>query len=192
MHPIALRRLLPVLALLAVVVLLFLHALDRRVVASRATTLMRHPAASDPIIETHSLPLPVGVISVLALPGLLPLGLLGVSPASPALHSPIYLTGIAVITGVAWYLVGRWIDKRRGLLDYSTYPPRFYFLNWILLIMWIVAASTIAAVLVDIDFLGEMRWMAFGVIVWGAFVGVIFASRIRDSHREPSQQRVTN
>ncbi len=186
------RRLLPAVVLLAIAMLLCLHELDSRVVASRAMVLMRQPSTNDPIIESHAMPLPLGVISLLATPGLLPIGLLGISPGSPVLRSPAYLAGMVPVTAIAWYLVGRWIDKRRGLLKRTAYAPRFYFLNWILLILWIVAVCTITAVLVDIDFLGEMRWMALGVILWGAFVGLVFAYRIRDCHREPLRETVTN
>lgn len=187
MQTIGLRRLLPAFAFLAIASLLLVQALDDRVVARRAPRMFMQDstmATSDPIIEGHDVPVPIGVASLLALPGLLPFGLLGISPSSSNLRNPFYLSIIVLLTAAAWYLAGRWVDRR---LDFPRGRPidrnRFPVLNWVYLIVWIAAVGGVAAVLLDLDFLGEMRWLAIGVVVWGAFVVVVLACRILDLRR---------
>jgi hypothetical protein len=184
MQTIGLRRLLPVFALLGIALLLLIQALDERISARRTAGLLEAPASatSDPIILQREFPMPLGVVSILAAPGILPFALLGAGPASESLRSPLYLSIIAVATALAWYLAGRWIDRRRRGLR-SPWLGRFQFLNWILLVMWVAAIAIVTAVLLDIDFMGEMQWMAAGVALWGAFIVLVFIFRIRDQRR---------
>ncbi len=176
------RRFLPGFVLLTIAALLLVQGLEHRVRYRQETGLTQRPAAAlaDPIIENYELPLPIGVITTLAAPGLLPFSFLGYSPMGSNLHTPFFLTIILAMTSLAWYAAGRWVDRRLGFIPRRPPMPGplQQTLNWALLAAWVAAVSAVAAELIAIDFMEVMQWMAAGVICWGIFVSLILICRI--------------
>jgi hypothetical protein len=188
MQAIGYRRFLPAFVLLTIAALLLIQMLERRVRTQPVLNLPHQPASamvSDPIISSYDLPMPVGVVSALAAPGLLPFMLLGYGPMGASLATPAFLGIIGMVTVLVWYAAGRWIDRRLGHIPRRPPMPGLVqqLLNWALLAAWIVAVSTLTRELIAIDFMDVMHWIGAGIACWGGFVSIVLICRIRDQRR---------
>ena len=186
MQGIGYRRFLPILVLVIMAALLLTHALEWRLRHQEPPDMTaRSAAVLDPILDNYDLPIALGIVTALAAPGLLPFAFLGYSPLADNLHTPLCIAIILMLTLLAWYAAGRWIDRRLG---YVAKRPPFpgslqQVLNWTVLAAWIMAVSAVTAELIAIDFMAVMQWMAAGIAGWGAFTTLTLICRIREQRR---------